>query len=320
LRYTPLYFHLKRVKLTLLIRLAIQEPMIMPDSSNPREVLGSNRDSVADDIVLRLGADYNALAQSVAAILAEARTLPLEVNDESVASVFTDLITRMRDLKKRVDGIREAEKEPYLTGQRAVDQFFFSLMERLEKRKATDKAGGADVLYARLHAYNQKRLDEERRQRAEAERAARAEEDRLAALRRKAEDDRIAAEEAARRARKQSKIEEHERARAEASAREAAARAEETAASIARAEAAHAASAKPADLVRERHESGAMNTMRQVGFAEVVDPMALDRDALWPFIDEKALAKALLGWAKISQFKRQMPGASVGFRDETIVL
>jgi hypothetical protein len=48
--------------------------------------------------------------------------------------------------------------------------------------------------------------------------------------------------------------------------------------------------------------------------------MALDRDALWPFIDEKALAKALLSWAKISQFKRGMPGANVGFRDETVVL
>jgi hypothetical protein len=59
--------------------------------------------------------------------------------------------------------------------------------------------------------------------------------------------------------------------------------------------------------------------MRQVGYAEIVDKMALDPVALWPFIKEDHALAALKAWAKTSSFKKQMTGAVVEMRDESVI-
>lgn len=289
-------------------------------TDNPRAVAGDNlATDYAKQVTERLTDEYNALVENVSAALDEARKLPATVDDEPTASMFTEVISRLRALRKRVDGIREAEKEPHLTSERAIDSFFFTLMEKLERRKKTDRVGAIDVLHERLNKYNLRRLEEERKRRDEELRIRREEEERAAEARRKAEEAEREALAKAARARKQESIDATSKAAAEAAAR--ASEAAEAAAKAAedRREAAAQASAKSADLVRERHDSGSLNTMRQVGYAEIIDSSKLDAIALFPFIKEDAKASALRLWAKTTQYRKQMEGAAIGFRDETIV-
>jgi hypothetical protein len=289
-------------------------------TTNPRAVAGDNVDrDHAKDVSDRLSKDYAALADSVAAILAEARALPAEVTDQDSAGAVTAVIKRMRELDTRIDGIREAEKEPYLTSERAVDQFFFSLRERLARRKKTDQAGGADVLQARLHAYNEKREREERERREAAARAAREAED--SARRQREEQQRIADEAAAKAARARSEASRAAAADAAAAAAAAAAEARrvEDEQRQQRMTADALAQAKPADLVRERHAGGALNTMRQVPLVAILDPGKLDAVALWPFVKDDHKLMALKLWAKVSQYKKPMEGADIRMVNDTVV-
>jgi hypothetical protein len=189
----------------------------------------------------------------------------------------------------------------------------------LSVEKKTDRVGAIDVLHERLNKYNLRRLEEERRRREEELRVKREEEERAAEARRRAEEAEREALAKAARARKQASIDATSKAAAEAAARaseaaEAAAKASED-----RREAAAQASAKAADLVRERHDSGSLNTMRQVGYAEIIDSSKLDAVTLWPFVKEEAKAAALRQWSRTTQYRKQMEGAAIGFRNETVV-
>lgn len=287
---------------------------------NDQLMMGHNVPDYAAEETGRLEREFRDLQAEIGiAVMAANGLAERTVEDEETANQFTEVITRLRDLDKKVEGFRNSEKTPHLRKSDAVDNFFFKLRERLFRRKRTDSAGAADTLQDRLHAYNERRLAEERRRREEAERAARAAEAEARRLREEADRKARAAAEAAARKRN----EESRRAAAEEAAKAAAeaakaAEAEENARSTASAAAADAA-ARPADLVRERHQGGAMNTMKRVGYAEITDPMKLDALALWPFVPEDAKRKALLGWAKTTQFSRQMEGAAIGFRNETVV-
>lgn len=262
-------------------------------NANPREALGGNTGiDHARDVISRLSKDYAALSESVAAVLVDARALPAEVDSVEVAEQFTAVIKRIRELDTRVEGIREAEKEPYLTSERAVDQFFFGLRDRLERRKKTEKPGGADVLVARLHAYNQKRLDEERARRDEELRVAREAEDVARREREELQRQQREAEEKAARARKLENKEAAEAAASEAERAAAAARkAEEDARQKSMLAQAQTQSSS-ADMVRERHGSGALNTMRQVPLVEIIDSMKLNAVALWPFVKDDQIGRA----------------------------
>jgi hypothetical protein len=267
----------------------------------------------------RLAREYAGLEKDVSALLVEARALPERVDDEATANDFTAAISRFKDLNDKIEGLRAMEKLPHLRKGDAVQGFFKRLAGRLLREKKTDPAGGGDVLAARLHDYNERRLAEEQRKRDEAARAAKAEEERLAALRRKAEAEQREAEERAARARKEANKEAAEKAAREAEAAARVLRDQEEMARSQSAETSAAASAKPADLVRERHSGGSMNTMKRVGFAEITDEMQLDIVALWPFVKSDAKLAALQAWAKVTQHRQQMKGAVVGFRNETVV-
>jgi len=286
---------------------------------NPEAAPGHNIPDYAAEESARLARDFAELERSVTDLLNDARALPPTVEDTETASLYTQTIARFRDVDERIEGIREMEKLPFLRRGTAVDSFFFRMREQLFRRKRTDKAGGADVLQERLHAYNQKREAEERQKREAAERAAIEEEEKLRREAEALERQKREAEEKAARARKLENKEAAAQAAREADEAAAKLRAEQDAARERRQEAEADARAKPADLVRERHESGAMNTMRQVPYVEIVDAMKLDAVALWPFVKEDAKLAALKAWAKTTQHKRQMDGAVIEMRNETVV-
>lgn len=285
---------------------------------NPRETIGNNVPDYAAEELRRLNREFDGIENDIIELLNAARALPETVETQETADDYTTVISRFKDLDNKVEALRVSEGLPWLRKTEAVNSFFFSKRERLLRRKKTDAAGGGDVLHSRLHAYNERRLAEEQRIRDEAARAARIVEEKARAERERLEREQREAEERAARARNAGN-----KAKAEAAAREAAAAAEsarqaEEADRSKRAEAEANAAAKPADLVRERH-SGAMNTMRREGFAEIVDPMKLDAIALWPFVKDDAKLAALKAWAKTTQHQREMPGARIGFRNDTVV-
>ncbi|MDO8534110.1 MAG: hypothetical protein Q7S17_05135 [Xanthobacteraceae bacterium] len=287
--------------------------------ATPAAAQGTNVPDYAAEESARLAREFSGLEKDVTDLLAEARALPTTVEDEPTANLYTKTITRFGDLDTRLDKFRESEKLPYLRRGTAVDSFFGRMRERLFRKKKTDKAGGADILHDRLHAYNVKREADERRKREEAERVAREAEEQARLAREKAQREQREAEEKAARARKTANIEEQQRLAREAEERAAAARAAEDEARDIRRDAEAAAAAKPADLVRERHEGGAMNTMKQVPYVEMTDSMALDVVALWPFVKNDAKEAALKAWAKVVQYKKPMAGAIIEYRNETVV-
>lgn len=273
----------------------------------------------AATITERLEQDYAETVRGARALLDEARDLPATINSEEELRPHAVLIERMRDSTARLESFRVVEKEPHLRAEQSVDQFFFGWIEKLGRRRKTDKPGAADILQARVNDYMQAKLVEERRVRAEAERAARAEADRIALeqaeARRKAEE----AAAAALRARKVENIEAH---KVEAAAQEAAALAH-AAELLKAAQVADDARidqlAKPADMVRTRLEAGPMVTMRQVPVVVIEDASKLDMAALWPHLKEEHILMALKAWAKTKSHKTQMAGAVIKMVDEAVI-
>lgn len=267
----------------------------------------------------RLRREFAEVDREVSEALEAARELPKAVNTVDEADAYTTVITRLRDLDKRIDGIRESEKMPHLRRGTAVDSFFFTLREKLFRRKKTDNAGAADILQARLHDYNLRREAEERAKREEEARIAREQEEAARRERERLEREQREAEEKAARARKA-----ENKAAAEAAAREAEEaaerrRQEEERSRLQRQEAEAAARAKTADLTRERHAGGALNTMRDVPYVEIVDEMKLDPVALWPFVKSDEKLRALKEWSKATQHKKPMDGAIIEMRPQTVV-
>lgn len=265
----------------------------------------------AKEVTDRMAQDYAEMANTVTALLGRARDLPEAVDDEDQLRIFSDQIVDMRDTAARAESTRKAEKEPYYRSGQAVDGFFNTMIERLEK--------GMKVLSKRVNDYQQRKLAEKREaDRLAAEAAARVErEARLAAetAAREAEEARLAAE----RARKPEKIEEKSVA-ADAAEQAAAAAAVTAKAATDRAEEAHIETLrKSSEVARSRFDEGRLVTMKQVGYVEVLDKMKLDPVALWPFVKEEHALQALRAWAKTVSFKRQMDGAIIEMRDDTVI-
>lgn len=284
----------------------------MPESTSLVHDNTTNLPDYAAEEAARLAREFDNLQQEVEEAVAMAQAMPTfaSVETQEDADATTVAITRLRDLDKRVEAMRESEKLPHMRREKAVDSFFFRMRERLFKRDKNGSPGIADMLQGKLHAYNMKRLAEEqarrdeeariareaeakaRREREEAERAER--EAAAKAARARSEATRKAAEEAAKRAREESERRAAEESQLAANRREAEA----------------SANVKPADMVRERH-SGALNTMQMVWEIAVEDSMQLDMAALWPFVDDKAKLKAAEQWAKVTNYKKPMPGLRI---------
>lgn len=281
-------------------------------ADNPRAIPGSNQaPDHAQQVSQRMAEEYAELAKSTTGVLDEARALPESVDDEAALKAFSDVVVRMRDTVGRAEGARIAEKEPFLRGGQAVDGYFNTIKARLEK--------GMEILTKRVNIYQQRKLAEEReRRRIEAEateRAAREARETEARLAREAEERRLAAE----RARKPEHIETKSAAAVEAEQAASAALVEASLAAD-RAEEAHIDTLrKPADMTRSQFGDGRLVTMRQVGYVEITDKMALDPAVLWPFIKEEHALQALKAWAKTTSHKRAMNGAIIEMRDDTVI-
>lgn len=287
----------------------------MSIAENPRAVVGDNRaPETAARVTEMLERDYGELVKSVTTLMDEARQAPSDVDGQETALKLGGIIKRLKDADKRVEGFREAEKEPHLRAGNAVDQFFHALRDKLARRQKGNKPGAIDILQARVDDWlERKRAAEEAERRRVAEDEARkarekaAEEERL---RRVAEEARQKAE----RARKEESIA-AANAIAEKAERDAAAAKADAAAQAERAQDAHIATlAKPADMARTRGDEGVLLTQAREAYAIVVDRSQLDWAKIAPFFTDAEVEKALRGWARVTNHSQSMPGAEVGYR------
>lgn len=270
----------------------------------------------AERVTEQLNENYGELLRNVDALLEEARQAPKEINSDEEMTPVVGLVKRLRDAAKRCEAHHDAEKAPHLRAGEAVDGFFFKVWEKLARRNKAAKPGAADVLTARVHDYQERKLAAEKakreRERIEAERRERAAREEAERLQREAEEKRLAAE----RARKAEKIEEKTTAAQIAEGKADLAGVNAMIAGDAARQAEVAAKAKPADLVRTRTAEG-MATMPQEAYAEVDDYDKLDKAKLWPFINRGEIDKALRAWARTTGHKVEMDGARIGHRNRT---
>lgn len=263
--------------------------------------------------------EYASRPKIAAALLQEARDLPVEIEDDATKGKYTSLIKRLRDESKALEALHSKEKSPYLRGGQAVDQFFFGLIDKLARRDKKAKAGAADVLGNRLTDYDTKVLERERQrlrqEAAERERIAREAQEKADREAREAEEAHRAAERA--------RLPETTAAKeAIAEVRQAAATEAKVDAAIAigKAEEARIATfAKPADIMRTRGDDGTLSTMATEPYAEIEDDRLLDKEVLWPFIKFEAKEQALRSWAKTTSHNQQMAGAKIGKRPRSVV-
>ena len=245
--------------------------------------------------------------------------MPSEINSDEEMGPFATLIERMRDTTSRIKAYHTTEKEPHLRAGQAVDQFFFGWYEKLSRRNKTDKAGAADVLQARVNDWMQRKLAAERAARQAAEAAARAAEDALRAAQQEAARKALEAAAAADRARKAENIAAHQRQALEEAAKAAQLASEQAQAAQLADDARIDTLAKPADMVRTRLDNGPMVTMKQVPVVVLEDAALVDMEALRPYFTEEAILKASKQWAKVTGYKKQMPGLTVKMVDEAVV-
>lgn len=288
---------------------------------NPRAVRGDNTDAIdfAKEELSRLQRDYAALAGTAEALELEEQAIPEEIPDDATKDTVVDLIKRIRDARVRIEALHGDEKQPHFRRGQGVDQFFFGLWDRLQKRDKKNRDGAADRLGSKLTRYDTRKLAEENeRRRIAAEEATRI----AAAAQKKEREAALAAEElrlAAERARKPETT----------AAKEEVAKAAETVASSATVEAVVAEQAaedariqtfaRPADIMRNRTAGGSLSTMAVEKFAEVENVALLDAAVLFPYIAFAEKEKALRAWAKSTGYTTQMTGAKIGERPKSVV-
>lgn len=274
----------------------------------------------AQRVTEQMARDYQAQREAVdKAERDAAELLGHTINNDDEMTPFVQAIKRMRDLASRLKAFQEKEKEPHLRGGQAVDGFFFKMIDRIARRERRANPGVADQLQAHVDGYMQrKRAEEEERRRLaqeEADRKARAEREEAERLAREAEEKRQAAERARKPETRQDKAEAAREAEVSASTQNVKVFLADDAARAAEV----AAAAKPADMVRTRVAGGGMATMGTETYAEITDAALLDSDKLWPFISVAEKEKALRAWARTTDFREQMDGASIGRRPKTVI-
>lgn len=294
----------------------------MIDTHNPRAHMGDNTANAPDyakDEVERLQRDYGELVKTVDSLTAEAEVIPEAIPDDDVKGTVVDLIKRIRDAKVRVEAFHMAEKQPFLRRGQGVDQFFFGVWDRLMKRAKNNRDGIADVLLARLTAYDVRKLAEEqerrRKEAAEAERIRVAAEAERIRLEQAAEEARLAAE----RARKPETTAAKTAAADVVEASASAARVEESVAASAAQQSYVDTLARPADIMRTRTAGGTLSTMATEPYANIVKVGDLDAVKLWAFVPFPEKEKALRAWAKATGHGEVMAGADIGRKPKSQV-
>lgn len=232
----------------------------------------------------RLALDHAPLAEEVENLAAKANAAPKIVDSDQAANLVGDLIKEIAAEAKRVNGTREAEKEPFLKGGREVDGFFKAFSDRLDRMK--------DGLQARITAFL----------RAKAAEARRLQEEEANRLRFEAEQRRLEAEQAAKAGRMDD---------AQADMREA------IAAEDGAHEASLAASSKPADLARTRSDSGTLSTLKATWTFEIADWDSVDLTKLRPHLKRDDVEKAIRRYVQVGG--RELAGVRI-FQDEHAVI
>lgn len=259
----------------------------------------------------QMAIDYANLETSVTALLLNAKSMPLEVLTPEDSEKVSLAVKALRDESVRAESYRETEKQEYLRKGQAVDQFFKAKQARLDK--------GADILHARVHVYNEKRrIAEETRRRQEYEAAQAIERE---AARKLNEERRLADEAAAAaaRARKPENIETHQQMAEQHADNAESARVDTLMATAAADEARNATMQKPAEMVRERFDSGVLNTMAKEGYVEITDADQIPLDVLRPYFKDEHLLYALKGYAKKTSYKKPLAGAIIEMRNKTVI-
>lgn len=255
----------------------------------------------AEGVTGRLELDYAELVNSAEQALSEVENLPLWVESPEDMAAVASIVVKLRDLAARCESHRKAEGEPYLRSKEAVDAFFM-------RRIKDPVVANGKILAARLDAYKQRQLAEERaRREREAAEARKAQE--------AAQREREEAEAAARRARsfETQTARQIEAAAARVEADIAEAHAEDTAL---------ATMASSAALVRERFEGAERSgqvTMRKTPVVYIENLTQIDLEALRPYLKEEHVLMALRSWARATNYTQEMPGAVVTKRDATVV-
>jgi hypothetical protein len=263
--------------------------------------------------------EYRQYPDQLNALLEAAAQIPETIDDQESKEAAATIIKQFRDLNAKFDSFQKKEKQPYLRGGQAVDQFFFGMMDKIMRRARTNRFGTADILLQRITDFDNRKLAEEqaRRQREADERAriAREAQQRADRERREAEERQRAAERARTEATRTARAAEAETARQ--AAQQAAV---EEVVTSAQAQEAHIATlARPADLMRQRGNDGTLTTVTVEKYAAVTNKDALDKDKLWPFINIREIEKALAAWAKTTDYNVQMDGAEIGRRNRSVV-
>lgn len=299
---------------------------------NPDAVPGNN--NPPDAIALlnaQLEQTHTDLIDRQEKLLAMEGRLPATCDDADMAAKLSDGIKALTAFVKNSEATRVAAKEPFLASGRAVDGFFKSKSDPIEKLKT--KMGGMLTVYQRAEADKERRrlaeiAAEEKRVADEAARVAR-EEARIAREAREAEEKRAREAQqaaAALEGKKRAAAEEAERKRqAEAAAAqkvldEAAAAARDTArgakqeANVAKAD----AGAKSADLSRSRSGAGSVASLRVTWHHEVTKPDDVPREYL--SVSDSAIRVAIkAATTPDNKCNLRIPGVRVYPKEETIV-
>jgi hypothetical protein len=298
----------------------------MSETFNPRAVPGDNQAPDHAQIVIdRLADDYREAVKNVDELLDEARDAAPVVNSDPEALTLGALIKRLRDADTRLEAYREAEKQPYLRGGNAVDNFFHALRDKIARRRKGDRAvcpGAIDILQSRIDVWQQQkeaaRRAELERERLEAARVAREQDKARRMAEQAAEEARLAAERARRADTQATKG-----AIADNKAGQAAlARAQAELAAEQAEEARLATLVKAADITRVRGNdasgAGVILTTAREPYAMLVDRALVDMEALRPYFTDFEIETAVRGWAKSTGHKVQMAGAEIGFRNKGV--
>lgn len=234
---------------------------------------------VTDEMTMR----FADLLNDADTALIQSDNLPSKIKNKDDLGHVSRAVLTLRELGKKAESNREAEKGPYWRAGLSVDAFFKEIITRLDKT--------SNLLNRRVNDYQQEQLAAERRRREEEERETRriAEEARLKAERARTEANRAARDiEAALAERRASEAEE-------------------------------AAQATPAGMVRERFSDGPLVTMKTVKFVEITSMSDVDLLALRPYLKPSAIEDAVKRWAVATEYRATMPGVQCGEREESVV-
>lgn len=250
--------------------------------------IGHNQPDPAEALRDELNSRHGRIVARRDELLDAATRVPEVIENDEMAGRVQDYVKQLAACFKTAETTRIGEKEPYLSGARIVDGFFKAITDPVEKVKRG--------IESRLTLYLRKKADEERRARDEAARIAREAEERA----------RKDAEAAAATATTETELAGAIDAEAVANQAQANATA-----------AAEAAAAKPAELSRTRGDFGSVASLRATWTFADLDRNAIDLEALRAHLPTDALEKAVRAFIKAGG--RALPGVRI-YEETTAVV